>query len=120
MKELYLKEKCLTSNDLKSLKDVIMEQNFEDKESGEKTGKFVWDTAALRVETEIENLDGDISREITASIINLKRAKLQRDIKKLGSDIKIASRANDAKDLEMMLLEHGKCMKELNDLDLIS
>ncbi len=120
MKELYSRNKCLTLNDLKKLKDLIAGQGFENKDSGERADGFVWDTAALRAETEIEHLDGDINKEISATIINLKRTKLQKDIKKLGNDIKIASKAKDPKDLETLLAEHDKCMKDLNELDSIS
>jgi DNA primase len=114
IKELYLKNKKLNTEDIEKLKEKLSSDKY--LKDGQSELLYIWNTAALRVEAELESI-GDIFEEASVCAINLKKIKLQKDLKKLETDIKNAERTNDSESQKLLMGEFDKCMKELGKLE---
>jgi DNA primase len=116
IRDLYLKEGKLSAENLQELKKSLQaKREFRENKQGEPF--FIWDTAALRIEAESENMEGGAQREIVACLTNLKRMKLQKDLKRLEANIKSAEKENDYEKQRILIEEFNKSMADLGELD---
>ena len=114
IKELYLKEKKLNMEDIEKLKGELSSDKY--LKDGQNELLYLWNTAALRVEAELESIS-DVFEEASVCVVNLKKIKLQKDLKKIELDIKNAERANDSESQKLLMGEFDKCVKELGGLE---
>jgi len=114
IKELYLKNKKLNTDDIEELKKELSAEKY--LENGQSELLYLWNTAALRVEAELEAIN-NIFEEASVCVLNLKKIKLQKDLKKLEIDIKNAERANDTESQKLLMGEFDRCVKELGELE---
>jgi len=114
IKELYLENKKINTENLENLKLKLSTEKY--LENGQSELLYLWNTAALRVEAELEAI-GNIFEEASVCVLNLKKIKLQKDLKKLELDIKNAERANDSESQKLLMEEFDKCVKELGTLE---
>ena len=114
IKELYLKEKNLNTENLEELKRELSNDKY--LKDGQNELLYLWNTAALRIETELEAI-GNVFEEASVCVLNLKKIKLQKNLKKLETDIKNAERANDPESQKLLMKEFDKCVKELGELE---
>ena len=84
-------------------------------ENGQSELLYLWNTATLRVEAELEVIN-DVFEEASVCVLNLKKINLQKNLKKLETDLKNAERANDSKNQKLLMGEFDKCVKELGEL----
>ncbi|MCK5123209.1 MAG: DNA primase [Candidatus Pacebacteria bacterium] len=113
IKELYLENKKLKSEDLERLKSELSTEKY--LADGQSELLYLWNTAALRIEAELEAIS-NIFEEASVCVLNLKKIKLHKDLKKLELDIKNAERANDSESQKLLMGEFDKCVKELGEL----
>jgi len=59
----------------------------------------------------------NIFEEVSVCVLNLKKIKLQKDLKKIELDIKNAERANDSESQKLLMGEFDRCVKELGELE---
>ena len=114
IKKLYLKNKKINTEDLEELKKELSTEKYS--ENGQNELLYLWNTAALRVEAELEVIN-NIFEEASVCVLNLKKIKLHKDLKKLETDIKNAERANDLESQKLLMGEFDKCVKELGELE---
>ena len=114
IKELYLKNKKLNTDDFEELKKELSTEKYSEK--GQSELLYLWNTAALRVEAELEVIN-NIFEEASVCVLNLKKIKLHKDLKKLETDIKNAERASDLESQKLLMEEFDKCVKELGKLE---
>ncbi len=113
IKELYLENKKLNTEDLEKLKSELSTEKYS--ENGQNELLYLWNTAALRIEAELEAIS-NIFEEASVCVLNLKKIKLHKDLKKIELDIKNAERANDSESQKLLMGEFDKCVKELGKL----
>ena len=114
IKKLYLKNKKINTEDLEELKKELSTEKYS--ENGQNELLYLWNTAALRVEAELEVIN-NIFEEASVCVLNLKKIKLHKDLKKLETDIKNAEQANDLESQKLLMGEFDKCVKELGELE---
>ena len=114
IKKLYLENKKLNTEDIEKLKSELSGEKYS--ENGQSELLYIWNTAALRVEAELEAI-GNIFEEVSVCVLNLKKIKLQKDLKKIELGIKNAERANDIENQKLLMGEFDKCVKELGELE---
>ncbi|MDF1498057.1 MAG: DNA primase [Patescibacteria group bacterium] len=110
IRNLYLKENKLNDEILSNLKSEISINR--DVDSQHKSLSYIWDTATLAIESEIDEI-GNVHKEAKICISNLRKIILKEKLIQLESDIK--KRGNNASqdDIE----NHARYIKEINDLD---
>ncbi len=113
IKKLYLENKKLNTEDIEKLKLELSAEKYS--ENGQSELLYIWNTAALRVEAELEAI-GNVFEEVSVCVLNLKKIKLQKDLKKIELGIKNAERANDIENQKLLMGEFDKCVKELGEL----
>ena len=114
IKGLYLENKKLDTEDLEKLKKELSTEKY--LENGQSKLLYLWNTAALRVEAEMEVIN-NIFEEATVCVLNLKKIVLQKNLKKLELDIKNAERANDTESQKLLMGEFDKYVKEIGKLE---
>jgi DNA primase len=116
---LYLKDGKLDAESLQKLRKSLGDEvKFE--RSGQRSDlSFIWDAAALRIETELENVEGEdnVYKEAVACITNLKKIRLRKDLKRLEKGIKDAEKENNYEKQDLLIKEFNKCMADLGELD---
>jgi len=129
IKNIYLKGSELNEKSLNKLKEMLSLNNSfsdleEDGEGIEDINRneqnelfYLWNKTSFEVETEMENSDSDMYKEASLCLANLKKIKLQKELKKLERDIKIADKKNDRESQELLMKEFNRCMKELGKLE---
>ncbi len=114
IKELYLKNKRLNTKDLEELKKELSQEKY--LKNGQSELLHLWNTVSFQVEAELEAIN-NVFEETSVCILNLKRIKLQRDLKRLELDIKNAERTNDLESQKLLMGELNECIKELGKLE---
>ena len=115
IKDFYLKENKLDEKLLKELKETLSSRD-ELNEDEQNELFYLWNKVSLGVETEMEELGGDAYQEASSCLMNLKKIKLQNELKKLEVDIKVADRENDFESQKLLMGEFNKRMGELGEL----
>ena len=125
IKNLYLKENKLDEKLLNELKEKLLptDSSSELEEVG-RNGEdeqnelfYLWSKTSLVVETGMEESGGDAYQEASSCLMNLKKIKLQNELKKLEGDIKVADRENDFESQKLLMGEFNKKMEELGELE---
>ena len=65
----------------------------------------------------MEESGSDIYKEASLCLMNLKRIKLQNELKKLERDIKVADRENDFESQKLLMREFNERIGELGELE---
>ena len=116
IKDMYLKDNKLDEKLLNKLKETLSSR--EELNIDEQNELFyLWNKTSLKVETEMEESGSDIYKEASLCLINLKKIKLQNELKKLEKDIKTADKENDLESQKLLMEEFNKRMKELGELE---
>jgi len=116
LRKYYDPEKGLTPEVIKTMRQLIRDEDVMDKEKG-KLLEFKLEAASLRVETELENSDEDASREMANTINTLKIQSLKNKNKRLEEDIKRAVRNGDKASIQPLMEEQDRNNKELGALE---
>jgi DNA primase len=114
IKKLYLENKKLNIEDIEELKKELSDEKYS--ENGQNELLYLWNTAALCVEAELEIIS-DVFEEASTCVLNLKKIKLHKNLKQLETDIKNAERANDSESQKLLMGEFDKCVKEIGKLE---
>lgn len=125
IKNLYLKENEINKEKLDKLKEVLSSRdsysNSEEvgrNENNERNELFYfWNKTSLKVETEIEESGSDFYQEASLCLVNLKKIKLQNELKQLEKDIKIADKENDSESQKLLMEEFNKRMEKLGKIE---
>ena len=125
IKNFYLKENKLDEKLLNELKETLSSRNSSPDLGEARRGIedeqnelfYLWNKASLEVETEMEESGGDAYKEASSCLMNLKKIKLQNELKKLEGDIKVADRENDFESQKLLMGEFNERMKELGELE---
>ena len=125
IKNLYLKENRLDEKLLNKLKETLSSRypspNLGEVRRGIEDEQnelfYLWNKVSLRVETEMEESGGDAHQEFSLCLMNLKKIKLQNELKKLEGDLKVADRENDFESQKLLMGEFNKRMEELGKLE---
>lgn len=110
IKESYGKENKLTAENIAILKKEISEKH--DFENQKDSLLYLWDTAALSVELDLENID-NARREAEICVVNLKKIALKKKLKELEIEMK---KEGSGASLEKME-EFNRCVEGLNKLE---
>ena len=110
IKELYNEENKLTAENLAILKkEISKEYDFKNQKD---SLSYFWDTAALGVELDLENID-NAQREAETCIVNLKKIALKKKLKELEVEMKKEGSNVSQQKVE----EFNKCVAGLNSLE---
>ncbi len=117
IENVHLKKGKLDLEDLQQLKDSLSLDDDYTKNEGSGLSSY-WDDVAFEIETEMENMPiSKVYEEAKLCVRNLKKAKLQKELKDLEADIKKAERENDYESQELLMNEFNKLVAELGKLD---
>ena len=116
IKNLYIKENKLDEKLLNELKEILLSRDELNKDEQNELF-YLWNKVSLRVETEVEESGGDAHQEASSCLMNLKKIKLQNELKKLEGDLKTADRENDFESQKLLMEEFNKRMEELGKLE---
>lgn len=114
IKDLFVKKGKLETKDLKAVKEYL-----NGLESIGKEGRglnFIWDEAAFRLESGFDEISNSVSKESRDCISSLKKIKIQKELKKLETDIKNAEEESDYESQKLLAVEFNKRVKELGEL----
>lgn len=110
IESLYAKKNKLTAENLAILKkEISQEHNFENQKDDL---SYLWDTAVLGVELDLDNID-NAQREAETCIVNLKKIALKKKLKELEIEMKKEGSNVSQQKVE----EFNKCVAGLNSLE---
>ncbi|MEA1937369.1 MAG: DNA primase [Patescibacteria group bacterium] len=116
IKDLYLEKNKLSKELLDELKETL---SVRDKINSDEENElfYLWNKISLEIEREIEESGSDAYEEASFCLTNLKRIKLQNELKQLEKDIKIADKESDSENQKLLIGEFNKRIKELGELE---
>lgn len=116
IKNLFLEKNELGQTDLEGLRKNLFQNSQTEKNAQNRPG-FIWDAAVFKIENEFGESLEDVRKEASVCMSNLKRIKLQKDLKKIEIDIKRAGKHNDRETEKLLIKEFNDCLNKLNKLD---
>lgn len=116
IKNLFLEKNELGQTDLERLRKHLFQSDQTGKDAQSRLD-FVWDGAVLKIENEFGEELENVQKETSACLSNLKKIKLQKDLKKIEIDIKKAGKYNDRETEKLLIKEFNNCLIRINDLD---
>ncbi len=116
IRNLFLEEKTLSQKKLEDLRKRLSKKRQTEKNAPDGID-LVWDSAIFKIENEFSERLEDVQKEMDACLSNLKRIKLQRDLKSMEADIKNAEKCNDYETENLLMKEFNNYMEKLNDLE---
>ncbi len=119
IKDIYKKEKNIDREKIAKLKQIFSNSSkIDDGDLKYGEADFLWNAAALRIETEFDNYEGDIGKEIEDTIVNLKKLRLQKELSKLEEDIRKAEKEGDLAAQKMLSSEFNNRISQLSNLEI--
>lgn len=107
---LFAEENKLTAENLAILKkEISKERDFENQKDDP---SYLWDTAVLGVELDLDNID-NAQKEAETCVVNLKKIVLKKKLKKLEVEMKKEGSGVSQQKME----EFSKRVAELNSLE---
>lgn len=114
IKKLHAERKNVNKESIEEIKKELGGEKY--LVNGQDELLHLWNVAALRVEAEIESIN-NIFEEASICIINLKKIKLQKDLRDLETDLKNAERENNPEKQKLLMEKFDKCVKKLGELE---